>query len=61
MRSGGDMDFDALDIECPYMEAGYGLGVNIHKKQRFSPRVFKTHLLLKFLDHSTGKYIFVAR
>jgi hypothetical protein len=60
LRSRGDMDFEEITFETPWIERGHLFGIDASAPQRFAPRVFKTHL--EYTNLSRGaRYIHVIR
>lgn len=62
MRSKGDLCFEEMLMEIPTLEGAqvYGYG-DVNKPQRFSPRMFSTHVGYPNVPKGAGKYIFCMR
>lgn len=63
LRTGGDMNFEEINLEIPCLEMAYDYGyTDINAPQAAHPRVFKTHAWkhhCPWLDEA--KYIYVVR
>lgn len=62
LRSRGDTDFDEIGFAVPELEFAwdYDYG-DLNKPQKYTPRMFRTHVLSKHLPKGFGKYVVVVR
>lgn len=60
LRTRGDMDFDEICLEIPWLEMTYDLGIDPHKVQKGKPRAFKSHLIWDKIPKG-ARYINVIR
>ena len=63
LRSGGDMEFEEINLEIPCLEMGWDYGYkDLQAPQKYLPRVFKTHFWWPHCPKTPGaRYIFTVR
>jgi hypothetical protein len=60
LRSGGDMNFDEIDVATPWTICALDCKLDLNAEQAFHPRLYKSHESETKIAKG-GKYIYVAR